>query len=87
MTTMLLAAGASATRHSAHTLFYALLPIAVLAVVFDVYCLTDLVRAEAVRHLPKAVWAVIIVVISAPWGGLIYLFVGRDRNKSSTAPR
>jgi hypothetical protein len=87
MTSMLLAAGTSATRHSAHTLLYALLPVVVLAILFDIYCLTDLIRAKAVRHLPKVVWAIIILIISAPWGGLIYLFAGRDRNKTSTEPR
>jgi Phospholipase_D-nuclease N-terminal len=85
MMNALLAAGASvAANHarSSHQLLYALLPVVILAVLFDVYCLTDLVRARSVRHLPKAVWAIIIVVISAPWGGLIYLFLGRDRGQS-----
>ena len=84
MVNVVLAAGASAAANharSAHQLLYALLPIAILALLFDVYCLTDLVRAKSVRHLPKAVWAIIILVISAPWGGLIYLFLGRDRSQ------
>jgi hypothetical protein len=89
---IVLAAGGSAAADHArqsHQLLYALLPIAVLALLFDVYCLIDLVRAQSVRHLPKAVWAVLIVVISAPWGGLIYLFLGRDRNRGrgGVAPR
>ncbi|HEY2509151.1 MAG TPA: PLDc N-terminal domain-containing protein [Streptosporangiaceae bacterium] len=61
-------------------LFYAIVPILILAVGFDVYCLVDLFRSSSVRHLPKAVWAVVIIVISAPWGGLIYLFLGRNRD-------
>jgi hypothetical protein len=84
MMNVLLAAGAtSAASHprSSHQLLYALLPIVILAVMFDVYCLADLIRARSVRHLPKAAWAIIIVVISAPWGGLLYLFLGRDRSQ------
>jgi hypothetical protein len=90
MMNVLLAAGASAAANHArfsHQLLYALAPILILAVLFDVYCLTDLIRAKSVRHLPKAVWAIIIVVISAPWGGLIYLFLGRDRGRAAAAPR
>jgi ABC-2 type transport system ATP-binding protein len=52
--------------------------VVVLAVAFAVFCLVDLVRADQVRYLPKAVWAVIICV-SMPWGGLFYLLAGRDR--------
>ncbi len=84
MMNVLLAAGASAAANharSSHQLVYALAPILILAVLFDVYCLTDLIRAKSVRHLPKTVWAIIILVISAPWGGLIYLFLGRDRGR------
>ncbi len=86
---ILLAAGSAAANHArpSHQLLYALLPIVVLAVLFDVYCLIDLSRAKSVRHLPKAVWVIIIVVISAPWGGLIYLFLGRDRGRSAAVPR
>lgn len=90
MMNVLLAAGASAAANHArfsHQLVYALAPILILAVSFDVYCLIDLIRAKSVRHLPKAVWAIIIVVISAPWGGLIYLFLGRDRGRGAVVAR
>jgi Phospholipase_D-nuclease N-terminal len=62
-------------------IFIALLPVVVLAVAFDAYCLVDLIRAKSVRHLPKWAWGLIIVLLSAPWGGLIYLFAGRDRGQ------
>ncbi len=45
---------------------------------FAVYCLVDLIRAGSVRYLSKQVWAVVICV-SMPWGGLLYLLVGKDR--------
>jgi hypothetical protein len=54
----------------------ALAPIIVLALAFVAYCLFDLARSE-VRHLPKWAWAV-ICVISIPFGGIVYLLVGRD---------
>jgi Phospholipase_D-nuclease N-terminal len=87
MPKLLLAVGASTMARSPWHLTAALLPILILAVLFDVYCLRDLIRAKAVRHLPKVVWAIIIVVVSAPWGGLIYLFVGRDRGRGPAAQR
>ena len=58
--------------------------IVVLAVAFVVFCLIDLVRTGQARYLPKLVWAVIICV-SVPWGGFIYLLVGRDRRASAAA--
>lgn len=64
----------------------AVVPVLVLVVAFDVYCLVDLVRAKAARYLPKIVWALIILFISAPIGGLLYLFLGRDRGYGSGAP-
>jgi hypothetical protein len=85
MTHILMAAVSQ--RSHGHKLFLALLPIVVLALAFDAYCLVDLIRSKSVRHLPKFVWGLIIVIISAPWGGLIYLFVGRDRGRRRPAER
>jgi ABC-2 type transport system ATP-binding protein len=52
--------------------------ILVLVVAFDLVCLIDLKRAPSVRSLPKWTWAIIICV-SSPWGGLLYLMLGRVR--------
>lgn len=54
----------------------ALLPFALLAVGFVVYCLVDVARSD-VRYLPKWVW-VLVCVASVPLGGVIYLLVGRQ---------
>jgi len=67
-------------------LLFALVPLLVLVVALDVYCLIDLARAKSVRNAPKIVWAIVILFVSAPIGALIYLFVGRDRD-SGTARR
>jgi hypothetical protein len=56
----------------------ALVPVIVLAVAFEVFCLLDLTRAQEVRYLPKWVWA-IICLISIPIGGIVYLVLGRIR--------
>ena len=84
MTSLLLASGHP--DPSGHRLFLALLPVLVVALGLDVYCLVDLVRAPSVRHLPKGFWALIIVCISFPIGALLYLFLGRDRNHGSRVP-
>ena len=47
-----------------------------LAVAWEVFCLRDLARADRVRYLPKWGWA-LVCLISIPWGGIIYLIVGR----------
>jgi len=49
----------------------------VLVVAWEVFCLRKLARADRVRYLPKWAW-VIVCLISIPWGGLVYLIVGRD---------
>jgi hypothetical protein len=56
----------------------ALVPIAVLAVAFVVFCLVDVFRSEQVRYLPRWAWA-LICLISIPLGGIAYLVVGRQR--------
>lgn len=56
--------------------FAAITPILLLLGAFVGYCLYDISRVE-VKHLPKWAW-VLIVVISIPLGGIIYLVVGRD---------
>jgi hypothetical protein len=72
-----LATAAAASGGPPDQVFFALAPILILAVAFDAYCLRDLSRARSVRHVPKWVW-VIVILLSAPWGGLLYLFAGRD---------
>jgi ABC-2 type transport system ATP-binding protein len=64
------------------------IPILAVAVTFIAWCLVDLARAGQVRYLPKWAWAVVICV-SVPWGGLVYLIAGKARPAASmpwTAP-
>jgi Phospholipase_D-nuclease N-terminal len=56
----------------------ALVPIAVLAIGFVVFCLVDVFRSEQVRYLPRWAWA-LICIVSIPLGGIVYLVVGRQR--------
>jgi ABC-2 type transport system ATP-binding protein len=66
----------------------AAIPVLAAAVGFAAWCLVDLARAGQVRYLPKWAWAVIICV-SVPGGGLVYLIVGKARPAASvpwTAP-
>ena len=62
-----------------HSLAIAVL---VLAVGFVAFCLTDLVRAEKVRYLPKWAWAILClgVGLTVPFGGILYLVIGKDRS-------
>ena len=59
-----------------------------IAAAFVAYCLFDLARSRRIRYLPKWGWAVVICV-TVPWGGLAYLFAGRERSGAdpgATAP-
>jgi ABC-2 type transport system ATP-binding protein len=69
-------------------LLAALVPLLILVIALDVYCLIDLARAKSVRGgVPKIVWVLIILFVSAPIGALVYLFAGRDRSHGySPAP-
>ena len=49
----------------------ALLPLLVLVVAIDAYCLIDLARAKSVRGAPKFVWVIVILFVSAPIGALV----------------
>jgi membrane-associated protease RseP (regulator of RpoE activity) len=73
------AAGLPSSSPSGKTLL-ALIPLFVLLGGLIVYCLVDLIRAPSVRYLPKPVWALIIVLVSAPLGALAYLAFGKDRH-------
>lgn len=53
----------------------ALAPLAAAALAWVAYCLFDLARSE-VRHLPRWAWA-LVIVLSVPLGGVVYLLVGR----------
>jgi hypothetical protein len=56
----------------------ALIPVVVVAVAFEVFCLVDVVRAEEVRYLPRWAW-IAICLFSIPLGGIAYLIFGRTR--------
>jgi hypothetical protein len=53
----------------------ALVPVLVLALAFEIYCLVDLARSE-VEKLPKWAWAMVILFVN-PIGGIAYLIAGR----------
>ena len=57
----------------------ALTPVLLIVLGLVVFSLVDVVRSPSVKYLPKAVWALIIVLGSAPLGAIVYLVVGRDR--------
>jgi hypothetical protein len=54
-----------------------LLPLLIIEIGLLVIALVDLIRRENVKHLPKWVWAVIIIVLNFI-GPIAYLIVGRE---------
>ena len=54
----------------------ALAPLVLVGLALVGYCLYDIARAGAVRHLPKWAW-VVICCVSIPLGPILYLTLGR----------
>jgi ABC-2 type transport system ATP-binding protein len=65
----------------------ALIPVLVLILGLDAFCLINLARAKSVRNAPKLAWAIVILVVSAPLGALLYLFFGMDRGARGGSDR
>jgi ABC-2 type transport system ATP-binding protein len=73
---------AASTRHSLlqlANLAPALIPVLILLLGLDIYCLVNLARAKSVRNAPKLAWVIVILCVSAPIGAILYLFFGMDR--------
>ena len=66
-------------------LLAALVPLLVLLVALDVYCLGARARAWSMGGAAKLAWAVVVVFVSAPLGALLYLLLGRDRGRGRPA--
>jgi ABC-2 type transport system ATP-binding protein len=77
----LLGAGAGGRFSLPPHLLAALVPLLVLLVALDAYCLIDLARARPMGRGAKLAWAAVIVLASAPLGALLYLLVGRERGR------
>ena len=54
----------------------AVAPLIVLALAWVAFCLVMVTRAPAVRWLPRWAWA-LVVVLSVPLGGIVFLLGGR----------
>lgn len=70
---------------AASVVLLAILLGVLLVVVFDVFCLLHLGKADTAYFLPKFVWAVLIVCIS-PIGGVVYLLAQRLPKRSPEPP-
>lgn len=62
--------------YASTNLTLALAPLLVLAAAFVVWCWVSIAR-HPVKLLPRWAWA-IIVAVSVPLGGILYLLLGRD---------
>jgi peptidoglycan/LPS O-acetylase OafA/YrhL len=71
---------------AASVVLIAILLGVLLVVVFDVFCLLHLAKADTARLLPKFAWAV-LVVCTSPIGGLVYLLAQRLPKRSPEPPR
>jgi hypothetical protein len=66
---------------AASVVLIAILLGVLLVVVFDIFCLLHLGKADTAPFLPKSVWAV-LVVCTSPIGGLVYLLTQRLPRRS-----
>ncbi|MDI6021956.1 PLD nuclease N-terminal domain-containing protein [Leucobacter sp. UT-8R-CII-1-4] len=67
------------------TLLLALIPVAALVFTLVLWALFDIVRRPQTAHLPKAVWALLAILVM-PFGAVIYLLIGRG-SKSKLSDR
>ena len=59
----------------------ALIPVAVLNYSLAAYCLVRLFRGGKPNYLPKAAWAVIILIVQI-FGSVAYLLLGKSNDNS-----
>ena len=60
------------------------IPVIVLVAIVVMACLIDIARRSRVKHLPKAAWAFIVVLV-VPLGAVAYLALGRGRGTTLSA--
>jgi hypothetical protein len=55
-----------------------------IVIAFTIFAFVDCIRTsdEKMRGLPKILWAALIVLL-APFGGILWFTLGKDRNRSS----
>ncbi len=80
---VLLAAGPASLPPRA---LYVVVPLLAIIAALDIYCLVDVARARSVRTMPKIAWVVVILLVSAPVGAILYLLLGRDRSQPRGGP-
>ncbi|MBP6005415.1 PLDc N-terminal domain-containing protein [Candidatus Saccharibacteria bacterium] len=59
----------------------AILPLVILVLAIDTYCLIDIYKHNSSRYLPRWAWA-IIVLGSFPLGAICYLILAKKQNDS-----
>lgn len=62
--------------HVDDTLLLALIPVAALVLALVLWAIIDIVRRPQTAHLPKAVWALLAILVM-PFGAVAYLLIGR----------
>jgi hypothetical protein len=61
--------------------------LVILFIAFTIFAFIDCFRTETsrVRALPKYLWLVLIVILT-PFGGILWLTIGKDRSEHSRVP-
>jgi len=54
-----------------------------LLIGWEIMCLRQVFLADRVRFLPRWTWAVACLIL-IPFGGILYLLVGRDWTRNAT---
>ncbi len=54
-----------------------LIPVILLELVLMIVAVTDLLRREKTRYLPKWAWAIIVILIQII-GPIVYFIIGRE---------
>ncbi|MBI5974392.1 negative regulator of sigma-Y activity [Staphylococcus canis] len=54
-----------------------LIPIVIIVILYLIFFFADLIKVKNTKYLPKWGWG-IIICISIPLGGVLYLLFGKD---------
>ena len=52
-------------------------PLLVLVIAFQVFCVVDVIRSPSTRHLPRWAWVLVCLAVNL-LGGVLYLMIGRE---------
>ena len=55
-----------------------LAPLILVLIIYVLFCIRDIIKAQTTRYLPKWTW-ILICLVSIPLGGILYFIIGKEK--------